>query len=135
MTNDKQVFFSPPNGSEITNPDPERLKELILLGGPSYWIGSSGDAGITYVSGDVENQLILIFNEKYGFHLIFIGDESLCVIVDENASEEDIEVIVGGDPTNITICQFVPRADTWEAVRVFIDSGEKSDKLNWVEQH
>jgi hypothetical protein len=127
-------YFAPA-GESVTNPDPDRLKELILNGGEDYWNVGSGQASLEYVEDSGRTALLLALEPSLGFYLEYVNRNKVYYVpVGEGPLDRTVTIYVGGDPMPLPTAFFVSRELAWDAVELMCRSGERTPKINWKER-
>ena len=62
-------FFSPPDGSNLADPDPYFLEILIRYGESLFWNSGSGQASIEFKNDEIESFITLTFDPEHGFQI------------------------------------------------------------------
>lgn len=131
----KEVKFITCSGDKIINPDSQYLKSLIRNGGLEYWDAGSGQAMIEYKDGDKTSELYLMMSEGYGFYLEHYKDKTYYVTMTNSSFEDVAKVYVGGDPIPVPRALFLSIKDTEIQVERFLNTGEVSYDIKWVEKY
>ena len=125
--------FYAPTGERMENPNPTYLRDRILNEGPDYWNTGSGDGGLDFRQGAGKTNLQLIFDESYGFNLVYTQlDGRRFVSIGPGDYEHVVSLYVGGNPVRLPSKFFVDKDLAWGAVAEFLRTGGKSSKVTWA---
>jgi hypothetical protein len=114
------------------------LRELMLDRGSDYWNSApeTGDAALEQQVGDRVRVMSLVLKEPFGFRVVhwgFEGEDAFVAAWSDDWTQET-EIVLGGVPAPIPIAFLLPRELAWEAVREFCTTGNRYEKVRWVDE-
>jgi hypothetical protein len=123
------VFVVPENGEEVTSPNLDWLRQMVLHGGTDFWCSGSGQGWLKHPTGA---ELLLAFADRHGFFPEYIGEQlDHWIAFSENCGEGKVPVWIGGDPIIVSERFFVSAESAWSAVEEFCSSGERTRRIGW----
>lgn len=124
------VIFEPPHGQNWTDPDPSPLQKLFVNPPEDYWLTGSGSALVRWTR-EPKAQLIIGYNEDYGFYLQFVPDHGEPSLSLHDRSQLDT-VAEACDDWEASVGLFIPAERAWLAVEDFCRTGAPSPRIEWI---
>ncbi|MDR9856638.1 hypothetical protein RJP21_23835 [Paenibacillus sp. VCA1] len=134
-----RVIYQAPNGSEIVLHDLLELKTHVVEEFPDYWHEGHGGGIISWYDDErCTRQLLILPNDDYRVYLQYIDKRKneksyetwLSLQDSENLGEETAEY---SDELYASIGLFLPVEKAWLAIEEFCETGERTDKIEWIE--
>lgn len=133
----KRVVYVAPDGSSIENPELTELKDYILNRFPEYWHQGNGGATIDfYDENGGQRSLLILPNDEHGIYLKYIIEENGNIketwlsLEDPEKLDETAEC---SDEWYASIGLFLPKEKAWLVVEEFCKTGERTDKIQWID--
>jgi len=124
------VFIVPENGSEITSPDMDWLRGMVLRGGRDFWCSGSGQGWLKHADGP---ELLLAFAEGFGFFPEYIGrDGDHWIPFSKTRGDGKVTVWIGGDPIVVSERFFVSPELALSTIEEFCATGGRTNQINWI---
>jgi hypothetical protein len=125
-------FCSPADGDIIENPDISFLRILILYVGKEYWNSGAGQGYITYVKDNKDQQLLITFDQDWGFYLEFQSNqEDTQVTLGKGNFENTVSPYIGGNPVLLPTKFFITREKALLAIEKFVKTGDRTNQITW----
>jgi hypothetical protein len=132
-----KIIYADPEGDEVLDPKTGSLKAAVLELPSNYWGRGSGDATLSLTKPDgCEVSLLLLPNPQLS--RIYLK----CLIMKSGIVEEEwLSLRDQSQLSVVTTCSdewlaseglFLEPQDAWVAVECFLETGERTDKVNWI---
>lgn len=128
--------FELPDGLTIENIEIEEMKKLIIDDFSLFWQEGCGDGCINfYVDDKFKSRLMIEINDEYGMYLNY----SNCETGENWLSLSDINnldnVVEAATEIYVSIGLFLKKEIAWKAIKEFLQTGERSNEIEWVDPH
>ena len=128
------LIYRSPDGTELKNISEDFFKDIFLIKGDEYWNHQSYDAGIRILDNDFKAEIVIAFNNKYGFFIqhFYENEEDEYVISHSNDLSNKTTIYPGGEAWELPISFFSNRDDTLKTILEIVNSGVRPNNLKWV---
>lgn len=126
----KTVEFHSTFGDYLTNPDPQKVKDLIFNHTLEEWAGGSGDSIVSYEDGSRSSSLTMIVHQDFGFGILYMAVGEKDSMLTEGERTGEVVHLVLAD-AYVYRDQLVSKETAWKAVEYFMQTGKCNPNLNW----
>ncbi|MGC5327298.1 hypothetical protein [Brevibacillus sp. SYSU BS000544] len=131
-----KISFESPDGSMIENPSINDLRLNMIDNFPDFWMQGNGTATINYFDDEKSQRSLLILpNSEHGIYLKYLVMENRRVKAEWLSLENSLALkhtVECSDEWYASIGLFLPLEKAWIAIVEFLLSGERTDKINWI---